>query len=99
MATQAGKLVSKESILLTGGEGAANESVKENAIRGALSKNWIGVTRSGRMAFCEGADFCVIHTNLGNVRNYLEACLCDAAIVLPGGKGTKSEAIFAVGSR
>lgn len=34
------------------------------------------------------------YTNLGEHRNYLEACLCDAAIAIRGGEGTSSEVVF-----
>lgn len=92
----------KEWILLTGGEGTATEcAVKESAIRGAkiCAGKWIGVLQNGGPdAKCQDKNGFIINTNLGNGRNYLEACLCDAAIALPGGTsgGTLSEAASAL---
>jgi uncharacterized protein (TIGR00725 family) len=89
-------------ILLTGGEGIATEhAVKESAIRGAkvCAGQWIGVVQTGGPdAKCSEENGFVIKTNFGQGRNYLEACLCDTAIALPGGStgGTLSEAASAL---
>ena len=76
--------------------------IKESALVGAVSavsplrRRWIGVARSDRPNAEINEEFggFVIATDLGHSRNYLEACLCDAALVLPGGEGTESEAMF-----
>jgi predicted Rossmann-fold nucleotide-binding protein len=35
----------------------------------------------------------VVHPAMGEQRNFFEALLCDAAVVLPGGSGAISEAV------
>ena len=83
---------------------AALKGVEDAVSKGSASDgNWIGVLQEGnrpgskRDGNC--ADFksegnsCVIYSDMGNQRNFLEACLCDAAIVLGGAEGTISEAV------
>jgi predicted Rossmann-fold nucleotide-binding protein len=103
-------IASNEEILLTGGSGAENLSkeekatVKEKAIAGADSARlpgkrarWIGITRGSDVPsysiLREGQAF-VAATDLNHRRNCIEACLCDAAVAIEGGKGSVSEAIF-----
>jgi predicted Rossmann-fold nucleotide-binding protein len=90
-------------ILLTGGTGEQElpkkeqGTVKEQAILGAKPSAWIGVTRGSRKPACAtppDAKWFVVKTDLEHKRNALEACLCDAAIVLEGNEGTISEAVF-----
>jgi uncharacterized protein (TIGR00725 family) len=81
----------KGHVLLTGGTGPGVTSVKEIAIEGAGSERWVGVDPSGPDRPEERDGGLVVRTGLGHKRNYLEACLCDAAIALPGKDGTVSE--------
>src|SRR5437870_1715227 len=66
-----------DCILLTGGVGPEGDTVKARAIGGAIPHAWIGVS-SGDHRTTEPKGH-VIPTNLGDKRNFLEACLCDAA--------------------
>jgi hypothetical protein len=52
---------------------------------------WVGVDQGGPVRAEESDGGLAIWTGLGHKRNYLEACMCDAAIALPGGDGTVSE--------
>jgi SLOG cluster4 family len=81
-------------ILLTGGPG--RDSVRGSAIDGAGSKPWIGVEKEGPVDAEEVGSGLVIRTGLGHKRNYVEACMCDAAVALPGGDGTVSEVTSAL---
>lgn len=96
-------VVREGGIVLTGGRNPGTEEVRELAIRGAMDAEgrWIGIgRRGGNEDVQRNPD--VAHddrsfeltTNLGHKRNYLEACLCDAAIALLGGDGTTSEVAF-----
>jgi uncharacterized protein (TIGR00725 family) len=95
-------IVKRRGILLTGGVSSNGNAVKERAIAGAKAArsetclgSWIGVARDAtKPSFAPSESSCVIHTDLGHKRNFLEACLCDAAIALEGGKGTRSEVTF-----
>jgi hypothetical protein len=78
-------------VLLTGGTGPGDKSVKAVAIEGAGSERWVGVDQSGPDRTEEKDGGLVVWTGLGHKRNYLEACICDAAVALPGGDGTVSE--------
>ena len=89
-------------ILLTGGTGSKSNTVKDCAIGGAegarnneVSGWWIGVSPHAQTLTCDINDglLCIINTNLSNKRNFLEGCLCDAAIAFDGGDGTVSEVI------
>lgn len=80
---------------LSGGTGPGHDSVKDCAILGARPSPWIGVGRDKTTTCWESPDAkqgFVITSALGHKRNYLEASMCDAAIALPGGDGTLSEA-------
>jgi predicted Rossmann-fold nucleotide-binding protein len=90
-------------ILLTGGSGAdqlsakEQSTVKEQAILGAQSSPWIGVTRGSTTpshSIQRGEKAFVVKTDLDHKRNCLEACLCDGALVSEGKEGTISEAVF-----
>jgi predicted Rossmann-fold nucleotide-binding protein len=83
-------------VLLSGGTGPDNSSVKGRAITGAGSKRWVGVVQSGPVRVEPKNGGLVIWTGLGDRRNYLEASMCDAAIALPGGDGTVSEVASAL---
>jgi uncharacterized protein (TIGR00725 family) len=94
-----GRLAHRGHITLTGGrQPELDENVKDRALHGARAGPWIGISKSkpdrinGRPV---GSGF-AIHSGLDDRRNYLNAHLCDAAIALPGGNGTTSEAIFAM---
>ncbi|WP_353646191.1 hypothetical protein [Mesorhizobium sp. WSM2239] len=96
------KVSNADAILLTGGDGVDDGSVKNAAIKGAKTAGgrWIGVHRhayndgSRDPSLKEEKAGLILEPGLGHRRNYLEACLCDVAIALKGGKGTVSE-IFA----
>src|SRR5262245_18631791 len=97
LAEEIGFIIAKrKQILLTGGREPGEKPVKKRAIKGLLRADsswpWIGVDRgaSSPAPLSFGSGF-VIDTDLGHRRNYLEACLCDAAIGLKGGDGTSSE--------
>jgi uncharacterized protein (TIGR00725 family) len=92
-----GIIARRGQILLTGGTRAGMDSVKHSAIAGVGSSPWIGVGRANSIDAFEppGGGF-IIQSDLGHKRNYLEACLCDAAIGLKGGDGTLSEVTFAL---
>ena len=83
-------------ILLTGGRTADETSVKGRAIKGAGCATRIGVSPSGPARAVEEDGGIVIYTGLGDQRNYVEASMCDAAIVLDGENGTISEATCAL---
>lgn len=89
--------------LLTGGGRASGEQVvKESALDGARSAGRgrrVGVLgrESGSDVFAVPADGdaeIVIALGYGDQRNYVNACLCDAAVAFQGGPGTKSEVAF-----
>lgn len=100
------------ALVLAGGVGAllplgtakpgAKRPVKETAIVGAenavvpLRHRWIGVDQSNGPDDDVFECGFIIRTDLGHARNFVEAHLCDAAIVLPGEEGTRSEATFAL---
>ena len=98
------EIARQNGILLTGGEGIPEDAVKEWAITGAESVRsasclgaWIGVPRdkSKRIFVPNPNDLSgKIYTGLNHKRNYIEAWLCDAAIALEGGEGTRSEITF-----
>ncbi len=92
------RIVEKNMILLTGGKrGKDKKRVSERAIDGALTKgNWVGVARTTKKDPEEQDLGIILHTDLDHYRNYLEACLCDAAIAIKGGPGTTSEVVLAL---
>jgi predicted Rossmann-fold nucleotide-binding protein len=99
-AEELGHVVAAEGqILLTGGTRCAEDSVKNAAICGAGSSPWVGVEREAPVRAERQNDSkqgFVIFSDLNHKRNYLEACLCDAAIALEGGSGTLSEVTCAL---
>ena len=94
-ARKLGRAIGDRGIVLTGGTGPDPDSVKGRAIQGAVDRScpWVGVApRAGQADACPHLDNgLVIYVDLGHKRNYLEACICDAAIGLKGDKGTPSE--------
>jgi predicted Rossmann-fold nucleotide-binding protein len=84
-------ITARGHLLLTGGTGPGKDSVKAVAITGAGPAPWVGVAQDGPIRACEEHGGLVIRTGLGDKRNYLEACICDAAVALPGRDGTVSE--------
>lgn len=98
LANKIGSRIAEEHcITLTGGNGKGGDYVKERAIEGAGSSPWIGVSRKPpKRNVSPLRSGVVIHTDLGHRRNYLEACLCDAAIGIKDGPGTTSEVLFAL---
>lgn len=92
-------VVDADALLLTGGDGSDGPGVKDRARRAVAGRGrWVGVAfGDGEPATRETDDGLVVDPALGHQRNLLEACLCDAAIVLPGGSGTVSEALAALG--
>src|SRR4051794_2177249 len=94
-------MAARNQILLTGGTGPAPGSVKGSAIQGAVDRSspWVGVERRPGQAEARpqpDTRGLVIFVDLGHKRNYLEACMCDAAIGLKGEKGTQSEVASAL---
>jgi hypothetical protein len=100
-------------ILLTGG-GAPKDSseyradtVKEKAIRGFQDARagshlepWIGLPKSvTETKRSDSARPILLGLRYGDKRNYVEAHLCDVAIALQGGEGTKSEVAFCLALR
>ena len=104
LATCAGsKIAAAKFVVLTGDKLKEQEeepdAVKDAAMQGAAPDgHWIGVLkRAGSSVFQkEGEKGGVIFSNMGDRRNFLEASLCDAAIVLEGEEGTISEAVSAI---
>jgi predicted Rossmann-fold nucleotide-binding protein len=84
-------ITARGHLLLTGGTGPGEDSVKAVAITGAGPAPWAGVAQGGPIGASEEHGGLVIRTGLGDKRNYLEACICDAAVALPGSDGTVSE--------
>jgi SLOG cluster4 family len=89
-------IAARGAIVLTGGTHAGEDAVKNSAIAGAGSSPWIGVERSKTISSSIFDSGFVINSDLDHKRNYLEACLCDAAIGLKGGDGTLSEVTFSL---
>jgi uncharacterized protein (TIGR00725 family) len=89
------EIARRGEILLTGGTGPGApdpQTVKNRAIDGAVSCVWIGIDREKPWKGYPKAPWGFqIETPLGHRRNYLEARMCDAAIVLKGQTGTQSE--------
>jgi predicted Rossmann-fold nucleotide-binding protein len=82
----------------------ALKGVEDAVSKGSASDgNWIGVLQEGNCPGSRRDGNCayfrpegkggVVYSDMGNQRNFLEACLCDAAIVLGGAEGTISEAV------
>ena len=94
-------IAAKGLIILTGGRLKKRErldAVKDAALLGAEPDgHWIGVLKEGRSPAFERDDKGgVIFSHMGHQRNFLEARLCDAAVVLMGGEGTISEAVSTI---
>jgi hypothetical protein len=87
--------------LVTGGVGIGAPEIKEQAIEGALcvsGARWIGVENGDRPAppaLGRGGGL-VLRPGVGHRRNFLGACVCDVAVVLPGEHGTAAEMLFAL---
>lgn len=98
-----GAKIAAHNIVLTGGEGPGECSVKDVAIAGAGSGPWIGVIqRGGLETECHNVgNGIVVPTELKHKRNFLEALMCDAAVafMLPDGPGTRSEVACALALR
>lgn len=101
-ASSLGEQIAANDILLTGGTGIPDRSVKEQAIFGAeravgtgAAGRWIGVPKAGNRTASpsHGRGF-LLKTEYRNERNYINALLCDSAIALKGGPGTDSEVAF-----
>jgi predicted Rossmann-fold nucleotide-binding protein len=93
------------AVLLTGGDGSDPGTVKDAAIRAADEAAtpddpaaWVGVRNAPAAAAPEprGPRSVVVTPGGGHRRNFVEACLCDAAIAIGGGPGTASEALFSL---
>ena len=101
-ASSLGERIATNHILLTGGTGIPDESVKEQAIVGAerairadAAGRWIGVPKEGtRTASPSHGRGFLLTTEYQDERNYINALLCDSAIALKGGRGTDSEVAF-----
>ncbi|MFC8681532.1 hypothetical protein ACFT30_08415 [Microbacterium ureisolvens] len=81
-------------LVLTGGDNPGGKGVKNKALSAPYTRErkWIGVTQRGAIGHERKGKGLVLHTDLGDRRNYVEARLVDGAIVLPGSAGTLSEA-------
>ncbi|WP_447925170.1 SLOG cluster 4 domain-containing protein [Georgenia muralis] len=96
------------AVLLTGGDLKPRRPrhVKDAAVfaaHGAASRDrparWIGVANkvTAAPARWRGAEAVVLTPGWGHRRNFVEACLCDAAIAIGGASpGTSSEALFSL---
>ena len=88
------------AVVLTGGTGPEDTGIKGAAIAGAEGSGdptWIGVARSDvpTAPVDQGPHAVVLTPGWGHRRNFVEACLCDAAIALGATTpGTASEALF-----
>lgn len=96
LAEELGREIARHGeILLTGGTGPGApdpDTVKNRAIKGAQSFPWIGIDRTARWGgYPKPPHGFQIESPLGHRRNYLEARMCDVAIVLEGDTGTRSE--------
>lgn len=97
LADRLGSVISRHGwIILTGGTGPKDDSVKNRAIKGAARNEgacWVGVkrTKGDTPKSSSGKSWIAIQSTLNHQRNYLEACMVDAAICLEGGQGTLSE--------
>ena len=91
-------LAERGAVTLTGGRGPDGDAVKEYALRGAerAAGAWIGVHREdgGERDPEVTPRTLVLRPGGDHRRNVLEAHLVDAAIAVPGGPGTASEAVF-----
>lgn len=86
-------------VLLSGGREPGKDAVKTCAISGAGASPWVGVDRKdspGVVHSRVGERGFRVVSDLGHKRNYLEACMCDAAIALRGEEGTLSEVTSAL---
>jgi uncharacterized protein (TIGR00725 family) len=95
-----GRIAARGGIVLTGGDGKVTGQVKNDAIIGARSHggSWIGVLNGHGATPSHKLDGLglVLKPKMGHQRNFLEAWICDSAIVLPGGPGTVSELVSAL---
>jgi hypothetical protein len=92
---------SEGATLLTGGQGDDPNTVKDAAILAATERepaDWIGVLNSANSAPPRKgrAAGVVLTPGFRHRRNLVEACLCDAAIVIGDSEGTSSEALFSL---
>ena len=102
------ELARRDCVVLTGADRVtAPKTVKERTIDGVEEERqagphvgaWVGVARdAGSSKPNRAADghSIVIHPGFNHKRNYLEARMCDGAIALEGGPGTRSEVAFAL---
>ncbi|HJQ00778.1 MAG TPA: hypothetical protein VJ851_04200 [Jatrophihabitans sp.] len=99
-----GRQIAQHHILLSGGSGKPDGSVKESALAGAEEAlqmggegGWIAVPKAGapvtvprhRRGF-------VLANDYRDERNFINALVCQSAIALKGGPGTDSEVAFAL---
>ena len=93
-----------DGVLLTGGRDVVRDTVKDAAVLAAVavadprdSEVWIGVARTELVEPPEPRPHGIILKPGGmDRRNFVEACLCDAAIAIGTSLGTSSEALFAL---
>jgi len=96
------QLAMRGRIVLTGGDGSVGDAVRDRAIMGARCARrarydaaWVGVARTRDPGATEHTEsHIILRPGYEHKRNYVEAHLCDAAIALPGSKGTPSEVAF-----
>lgn len=97
-AAELGTLLAQQGcIVLTGaGIDESEKSVKGAAISQLGENRWIGVDRTQTPNALPNRNGFVLSPAIDHKRNYVEACISQAAICLPGQAGTRSEAAFAL---
>ncbi|GAB2459530.1 hypothetical protein HD599_001340 [Conyzicola lurida] len=97
----AAAIAAEGATLLTGGDGSDPSTVKDAAIIMAKTipdASWIGVLNEPETAdpVVVGSYGLLVTPGFGHRRNFVEACLCDAAVAIGHSPGTSSEALFAM---
>ena len=84
-----------EAILLTGGLGGGQSTVKDAAVDGAAGGRVISIVKRGQGVRLRPPRHLVVESGMRDARNVLNAFAADVLIALPGGHGTLSEVAFA----
>ena len=95
------RLAARGFIVLAGGKMNCDEKAQKEVKYAAICSTapdgrWIGVLNQRPNGPCEvkpDRNGMVVSPRMADQRNFLEASLCDAAVVLKGGDGTVSEAV------
>ena len=96
-----GAKIAAHNIVLTGGEGPGECSVKDVAIAGAGSGPWIGVIqRGGLETECHNVgNGIVVPTELKHKRNFLEALRCNEPLHCPVEDGARIQTIVSMAEK